>query len=805
MIKNIELLNYDRFFLNNISKIDYSPLSKLQLVLGSNGSGKSSLLAQLNPLPINKNDFREKGYKTITIEKDNNTYVLHSTLQKNSFKCNDVELNVGGTKKVQLALIREYFLLTPKYNNIVLSVDTLTNMSSNDRKQILREMSTVDYSYSIYLYNTLKQQHRDITGYLKLIYSEMESDSNSMLNEDEILVLKEDIVKLKELIDGLSREYQKYEHTVAIDVMNMSNYKKLLSDGIATLNLDKLKLDAELCKKYINESKEEIDRINQEIDTLDKYTIANSETEHLKKEISKYDLYFQDLEDIPIDKTDNEKLYNNFIAKENSLLTIITELSYLDEIQFTQTEHIEIAKELESILNKLNIYKSNLVNYTSELDMLNSNKKDDNKITCKKCGDISYFGYDGDRVTVLTKEVSRFEELVNKTNKNYNSLLEKYEKQKSKIKLLSLLKNEYSELNLLAVFNKYLTLSKESILNTSSTFHNIILSKISYLVESYRYYNVKLKEYNDLAYKLKLDIEVINIYRAKNKEDKEKLVAKIENLQDKRRVYQERLNTINSDIEKYLKYQDMRTKIEKDYEQHKKNRTNIIKKNKNDIINKSISELKDLLITLEEKYNNYEKVKYRIQVNNNLIANYIDERDALAMAIKALSPTEGLIAKSINSFINVFLNEMNSIINSVWSYDVTLLPCQVNEQDDLDYMFAVNVDGKKDIADVSMLSTSMKDIVNLSFKIIFMKYMNLTYMPLILDEFGVTMDDLHRDKVYHVLENILSNNFSQIFFTANFKSIYGRFVDSEIVILDDKNLEIDNMSYNTNIKMEYDV
>ena len=68
MIKNIELLNYDRFFLNNISKIDYSPLSKLQLVLGSNGSGKSSLLAQLNPLPINKNDFREKGYKTITIE-----------------------------------------------------------------------------------------------------------------------------------------------------------------------------------------------------------------------------------------------------------------------------------------------------------------------------------------------------------------------------------------------------------------------------------------------------------------------------------------------------------------------------------------------------------------------------------------------------------------------------------------------------------------------------------------------------------------------------------------------------------------
>ena len=95
----------------------------------------------------------------------------------------------------------------------------------------------------------------------------------------------------------------------------------------------------------------------------------------------------------------------------------------------------------------------------------------------------------------------------------------------------------------------------------------------------------------------------------------------------------------------------------------------------------------------------------------------------------------------------------------------------------------------------------MKDIVDLSFKIVFMKYMKLTHMPLMLDEFGVFMDDTHRNKVYDVIENLLSNNFSQIYFTANFKSIYGRFVDSDINILDDKNLELDDIFYNENLKI----
>ena len=82
MIKEIILNGYDRFFLNNIESITYSPKQKFQLILGSNGSGKSSLLSELNPLPINKADFRENGFKEIIREKDGSTFVIKSTINK---------------------------------------------------------------------------------------------------------------------------------------------------------------------------------------------------------------------------------------------------------------------------------------------------------------------------------------------------------------------------------------------------------------------------------------------------------------------------------------------------------------------------------------------------------------------------------------------------------------------------------------------------------------------------------------------------------------------------------------------------
>lgn len=796
MIKELILTNYDRFFLNNIESIEFRPKQKLQLLLGTNGSGKSSLLSELNPLPINKNDFTN-GSKEITIEKDNNIFKLKSTSNKNSFMLNNTELNDGGTKTVQLNLVKEYFNLTPKYNNIILGTEKLTAMSTNERKNILREMSTVDYSYGIYLYNTLKQELRDTVGYLKLMQIEMNNDISNIVNDEDILILKNDITKCKSMIDSLSMSYSKSEEYKDIPIID-------LNIDMDILDKNKLQADLEYNNKFIINIEEEITNLNKEIDSLDDYSTTIKDSETLNTKLKSLEEYFKIINNkynmekySPIDSKNRlEKLLNS------NLNNINIELSYLDNIIFTPTEHKELKSKLEVLNNNLKIVSHGYDNNSKELEILLSNKTDNNKITCSSCGTMNYFGYSKEKEDILQEKVNNFKIKYDELNSQYLELYEVYQKQKQKITYLQEIKEIISDLSVIPLYTDLVKKYVNDITSITSTMLNIIFKNIEDFLLDIKDYDSNNNELIEVKLKISSGIEILNIYKRKYIEDKDKLINKLNVLLDKKREVSSNIVIIKNNIEKCNIVNKHIETLNTIIANYKFNKKQIVINNKNTILTNTIRELKSLLITLEDKYNNIEKIKSRIEINKKHIDSHEDIRVALQYAINALSPTEGIIAKSINSFINVFLNEMNTIINSVWSYELTLLPCQISESNDLDYLFAVKVaDNKKDIKDVAYLSTSMKDIVDLSFKIVFMKYMKLTHMPLMLDEFGVFMDDIHRNKVYDVIENLLSNNFSQIYFTANFKSIYGRFVDSDINILDDKNLELDDIFYNENLKI----
>ena len=796
MIKELILTNYDRFFLNNIESIEFRPKQKLQLLLGTNGSGKSSLLSELNPLPINKNDFTN-GSKEITIEKDNNIFKLKSTSNKNSFMLNNTELNDGGTKTVQLNLVKEYFNLTPKYNNIILGTEKLTAMSTNERKNILREMSTVDYSYGIYLYNTLKQELRDTVGYLKLMQIEMNNDISNIVNDDEILILKNDITKCKNMIDSLSMSYSKSEEYKDIPIID-------LNIDMDILDKNKLQSDLDYNNKFIINIEEEITNLNKEIDSLDDYSTTIKDSETLNTKLKSLEEYFKNINNkynmekySPIDSKNRlDKLLNS------NLNNINIELSYLDNIIFTPTEHKELKSKLEILNNNLKIVSHGYDKNSKELEILLSNKTDNNKITCSSCGTMNYFGYSKEKEDILQEKVNNFKIKYDELNSQYLELYEVYQKQKQKITYLQEIKEIISDLSIIPLYTDLVKKYVNDITSITSTMLNIIFKNIEDFLIDIKDYDSNNNELIEVKLKISSGIEILNIYKRKYIEDKDKLINKLNVLLDKKREVNSNIVIIKNNIEKCNIVNKHIETLNTIIANYKFNKKQIVINNKNTILTNTIRELKSLLITLEDKYSNIEKIKSRIEINKKHIDSHEDIRVALQYAINALSPTEGIIAKSINSFINVFLNEMNTIINSVWSYELTLLPCQISESNDLDYLFAVKVaDNKKDIKDVAYLSTSMKDIVDLSFKIVFMKYMKLTHMPLMLDEFGVFMDDTHRNKVYDVIENLLSNNFSQIYFTANFKSIYGRFVDSDINILDDKNLELDDIFYNENLKI----
>lgn len=802
MINRLILDGYNRFFLNNITRIDYTPESQIQLILGSNGSGKSSLLKELNPLPINKHEFKEDGSKQIFWNKDNVDYVIYSNKSKNSFIANDTELNPGGTKKVQLALIQDKFNLNVRNNNVLLNISKLTTMSTNERKDWLRQMSTVDYSYGIFLYNEVKQRLRDSVGFIKIINNELAEDTKLIIKEEELESIKLEITTLKEMIEDLTSKYIHDNDTmedIKPNYEELNSFNTLVSKGID--KFDRNDILVKLNTINIKDIETEIESLQKEIDNIEIINKTTEEMEILKKSIAEYHIYFDNINKHFQDEynlLDSLELYNNYNKEVSNINSTILELSYLDEIQVTKDNYKDIITKRDNLTSKLT-FKSNLkMRLDSEYKVLMDNFKDENKITCHNCGTEQYFGYNKESQEDLEKQISVVEKEIEIIKEEYDKIMEEVGKYDKKINLIKILKEYFLSINLLNYWNINL---QDAIGTITSTQMNLINNKLSILLELTKDYKIRNEEYQDLMYKLKVDTEILELQNKHLEVSKDRLLNRLNELLELKRESLSKIeyyNNLLKDIDYFIYYKDKFIKIIKTYSN---NKNKSIIKNKNKILKSIINKLKENLLVLEDKYNNFDRIKSRINKNKELIEKYEKNKKLLELTEKALSPTEGLIAKSINGFINKFLTEMNAIINSVWSYEITLLPCQISEDNDLDYKFRVLIDNNQEVEDVSMLSSSMKDIVDLSFRIIFMKYMHLEHMPLILDEFGITMDDKHRHSVYNIIENTLANNFSQLFITAHFKSMYGRFLDSDIVVLDDKNIELDQVVYNTNIKI----
>ena len=132
----LKLVGYTRFRLNDFDSIELTFSAILQLIIGSNGSGKSSLLEQLSPGVPDANDFTKMGSKVLKLTHQNSHYVLHTVFspkRHHSFQRDGVELNEGGTATVFQELCKEHFNYTPDVHRLLLGREKFTDMAATRR------------------------------------------------------------------------------------------------------------------------------------------------------------------------------------------------------------------------------------------------------------------------------------------------------------------------------------------------------------------------------------------------------------------------------------------------------------------------------------------------------------------------------------------------------------------------------------------------------------------------------------------------------------------------------------------------
>jgi ABC-type nitrate/sulfonate/bicarbonate transport system ATPase subunit len=106
-----------------------------------------------------------------------------------------------------------------------------------------------------------------------------------------------------------------------------------------------------------------------------------------------------------------------------------------------------------------------------------------------------------------------------------------------------------------------------------------------------------------------------------------------------------------------------------------------------------------------------------------------------------------------------------------------------------------------DHKDVSEGSSAMLEVVDIAFRICALKALKMGDSPLFLDEFGKTMDSVHRRATTNLINNLMEeDSFTQMFLISHDISQYGALSNCEICVLDSQNVIVpSNTSVNKHV------
>ena len=84
-----------------------------------------------------------------------------------------------------------------------------------------------------------------------------------------------------------------------------------------------------------------------------------------------------------------------------------------------------------------------------------------------------------------------------------------------------------------------------------------------------------------------------------------------------------------------------------------------------------------------------------------------------------------------------------------------------------------------------------KEIVDLSFRLIAMKYLGLNNYPIYIDELGASFDEKHREAAFYLIKEMSgSDDFSQVFLISHYNDCYGCLTNIDTIILSPENITV---------------
>ena len=685
IIKRVKLENYRS---HSNTTVDFS--KGVNLILGKNGKGKTSILEAISSVMFNTKDrsgketgknfikFGEKSGK-IEIEftaNDGRNYILKTEFFKTKPKrqtlkdLNGIDCEEDIQEKLEeLCGIKKGFEET--YENIVIAKQNefinIFKAKPKDREEIFNKIFNTQIYKEMYD-KFLKEATDNYTKQIDYLSKDIDSLKENMEDKEEISTLLKDEETLKE---SLNTEFSK---TMETSTKLSNEIKDYETSEINLKNLiSNIEDEEEKIKKYSNLLKENIIEARK----AKKAKTIVEENEKPYFEYLEVENKLKDFRETYANLLQKQKLnvqYQNNIEKlELSNKNLKVDIIDLEESISKNSEKKEILeKEIATLKDKEESLNSKLKEYVSLLTQLEDLEKTKKKISDKQLEKKT-------EINILKKDLSSKKDLFMPIN------IEDIEKQLSNFKDL--------EKELKSLEEQKIIFGTE--INTLKNASNELSSKICpYLKENCE--NLKDKEADDyFSSKISLKTEAVKTLK-KTIEEKSRVLAEKSRVEEKEKQYFELDKTIKN-LELSLKTEEVNLKeievniksldisIQQLIENQEFQDSTSLKEHKKGLE----VELKNL--NLDEKRENLKNLiesleieKEKILKNQSSIENNLKEIDEYSKKIK--TDTDKNI-ENITSEITVFENKLTDlktpyseyIENSILAKDLENLLLKVNK------------------------------------------------------------------------------------------------------------------------------
>lgn len=828
-ITKLVLHRYKRLMQSNIQHFEITPKQVMQLIVGTNGAGKSSVLEEMTPLPTHHSDFAQGGYKEVHLTHLNSQYLLRSTYNRgsgeHSFKKDGEELNAGGTFAIQRDLVYQEFRLNRDIHELLIGVTKFTDLSTAKRREWLTLLSPVDLTYALEVYQRVKTTHRDQVGVIKHITKRMAQENHDLPDDNQLTQYRQEIRQLTQKLDQLFQmrrantrtvfrtdgEFrEQFQHQLREAVRLLKTHPQL-PPGLAIRQEADLQALLEDLRGQYRSQEALLERLTQEHQQLASQApardaeLTDEQILELRQQVEaltrqeadlRHRLESQTLRFPMVDLPPEHRPLELLTATFNDWIALINSAPDNADARFTREKGQKAQERLKALEQEHYTLERQANTWATRLARLRGCET----VECPQCTHSFRPGVNPTELTDLEAKLEANGQRIEVLDRELQGLREYL--------------TGYEEY--LGYIHQFRRLTQDRPLFRPvwdyCIEHSVMVRQPrNYLQEVVDWYSVMqlqirltdLKHQREalthrLRYVEAIDREALTRTDVRRKE----LEQEIAHLTDRQRELGQTIRDytqVGRDLKRHHQaLVTARERLESLLQDLGAHQEHLLQEG----ILEETRTTQIYLAQLQEKLSRAELRETLLQDIEKQYKEAMAAQQEYQLLSKALSTTDGLIGRYLMGFMQVVVKFINAVIAEIWTYPLEVLPSRV-EKDELDYKFPLSVnDGAVVAPDIGRGSSSQRDIVNFAFKLLVMKFLKLDHYPLYLDEFGNTFDEQHRFNLIPFINRMVeTGQVNQVFYISHFNTVHGAFNQADVCVLDPTNITVPK-DYNQHVVLK---